>query len=258
MNYGISTGCFFPNTPLTALKEIAKLKVTHCEIFFNTESELKKPYLNKLKKIADENNINIVSIHPYTSAIETFLFFSKYEDKLKDAIKYYERYFKVCKFLGAKYVVFHGCFLRNIYMSDERYTEILNILAKKAREYDVFLSQENVFDYKCGYEKSLKYVFSNSNDDLKFTFDIKQAVRAKQDIYKIIDIMKDRLSHIHISDFTDNKDSLLPLEGNFDFIKFNKYIIENTTAQAMLIEVYEDRYDDVNMLKNSLSFLTSL
>ncbi len=257
MKYGISTGCFFPKTPKEALINLTKIGVKYAEIFINADSELSKEYLLELKKIADEGGVEIVAIHPFTSAIEGFLFFSKfnYVAKLEDSIKFYERYFRACNILGAKYVVFHGSFLDHTHISLERYAQIMNILADKACEYGVYISQENVNKYVSHSKENLEFIYNNTRDNLLFTFDIKQAVRAKEDIYSILNVMKNRLSHVHISDFTESQDSLLPGVGDFDFRKFAEYVKNNTTAKVMLIEVYEDRYDDINSLKKSLEFL---
>ncbi len=257
MKYGISTGCFFPKTPKESLIELAKLGVRHTEIFINADSELSKEYLLELKKIADEAGIEIISIHPFTSAIEGFLFFSRYDyiAKLEDSLKFYERYFRACNILGAKYVVFHGSFLEHTFISLEKYSHIMNVLADKAMEYGVYISQENVNKYVSSTKESLEIIYNNTRDNLLFTFDIKQAVRANEDIYGMLEVIKNRISHIHISDFTFDKDCLLPGEGTFDFKKFKNYIKENTTTTSMLIEVYEDRYSNEKSLKKALEYM---
>ena len=117
MKIGLSTGCFFPQTPVESLEKAGKLGVKYIEIFFNTDSELETEYLEKLKDIIDKYNMTVVSIHPFTSAIETFMFFSIYDYKLDDSVAYYEKYFKACNFLGCKYVVIHGCFNKHSYMN---------------------------------------------------------------------------------------------------------------------------------------------
>ena len=47
---------------------------------------------DRLLEVAHENGIKIISVHPFTSAIETFMFWSKSDYKLEDSIKYYEKY----------------------------------------------------------------------------------------------------------------------------------------------------------------------
>ena len=92
MKIGVSTGCFFPRQTVNALETVALTGAKYTEIFFNTDSELDEEYVYSLKNIADANGIQVVSVHPFTSAIETFMFWAKSDYKLSDSIKYYEKY----------------------------------------------------------------------------------------------------------------------------------------------------------------------
>ena len=96
MNIGVSTGCFFPRQTDNALEAVALTGAKYTEIFFNTDSELDEEYVYKLKNIADANGIQVISVHPFTSAIETFMFWSKSDYKMADSIRYYEKYFRAC------------------------------------------------------------------------------------------------------------------------------------------------------------------
>lgn len=238
MNIGISTGCFFPQETKEAVKHAGEIGAKYIEIFFNTHSELQPEYLNELKGIIDNYGMQVVSIHPYTSAIESFMFFSIYDYKLEDSVKLYEAYFKACNILGCKYVVLHGCLSTYDFMDMERYCRNLNMLSKRAREYGVYISQENVYKFKCGYIENLQKFVKYADKDVKFTFDIKQAVKSRQSIYKILELTKDRISHVHISDFTGRNHSLVPFTGSFNYDRFFKYIKENTKAEAALVELY--------------------
>ncbi len=255
MNIGISTGCFYPEKTKKSLIKVAESGAKYTEIFFNTDSELDENYVRELRKIADENKIKVLSIHPYTSAIETFMFFSKNDYKLADSIKYYEKYFRACQILGAKYVVIHGCYITAEYMTIKRYTNNLNLLSKKAREYGVYISQENVVRFKCGYSDNLLEFVKYADKDIKFVFDLKQAIRAKQDPYQVLDIMGKRISHIHISDSKGNENSLLPGRGTFNLKKLLSYAENRFNIDAALIEVYNENIDSSESLKNSLYFL---
>jgi len=252
---GLSTGCFFPQETIEAVKRAGKLGAKYIEIFFNTHSELKEEYLYKLKKIIDEYGMQVVSIHPYTSAIESFMFFSMHDYKLQDSIELYEAYFKACNILGCKYIVLHGCFTRYDFMDMERYCRNLNELSRKAREYGVYISQENVYKFKCGYIKNIEEFIKYADKDVKFTFDIKQAVKSRQSIYKILDLTKERISHVHISDFTGRKYSLVPFTGSFNYDRFFKYIKENTTAEAALVELYSPMIESDNQLMEAVAKL---
>ena len=89
MKIGISTGCFFPTRTHLALEQAGQLGVKYVEIFFNTDSELELEYVQSLKDIADKYNMEVIAIHPFTSAIETFYFFSYHDYKIPDGIKLY-------------------------------------------------------------------------------------------------------------------------------------------------------------------------
>ncbi len=255
MNIGLSTGCFFPQETSEAVKRAGKLGAKYIEIFFNTHSELREEYLYKLKNIIDEYGMQVISIHPYSSAIESFMFFSMHDYKLQDSIELYEAYFKACNILGCKYIVLHGCFTRYDFMDMKRYCRNLNELSRKAREYGVYISQENVYKFKCGYIKNIEEFVKYADKDVKFTFDIKQAVKSRQSIYKILELTKDRISHVHISDFTGRKYSLVPFTGSFNYDRFFKYIKENTTAEAALVELYSPMIEADKQLMEAVTKL---
>lgn len=255
LKIGISTGCFFPLETTLAVEKAGKLGAKYIEIFFNTHSELKEEYLLKLKSIADKYGMRIISIHPYTSAIESFMFFSKFDYKLNDSIELYEAYFKACNILDCKYVVIHGCLMTYDFMDMKRYCDNLNKLSRKAREYGVYISQENVYNFKCGYITNIEEFLKYADKDIKFTFDIKQAVKSKQSIYKILDLVKDRISHVHISDYKGRTHSLVPFEGSFNFDRFFRYIKDKTTAEAAFVELYSPIIKDDTQLVNTLQKL---
>ena len=255
LKIGLSTGCFFPQTPMESLEKAGQLGVKYVEIFFNTHSELEMEYLDKIKLILDKYEMSVVSIHPYTSAIETFMFFSVYDYKLNDSVVLYEKYFTACNYLGCKYVVIHGCFNKHRYMDMERYCKNLNVLSRKAREYGVYISQENVYKYKCGYIDNIKEFVKYADEDIKFTFDIKQAIKSRQSIYKILELTKNRISHVHISDYKGSKHSLVPFTGSFDYNRFFKYLKENTSAEAALVELYSPAIESDEQLINVIDKL---
>ena len=258
MRIGVSTGCYFPRYTIDALKSVAETGAKVAEIFFNTDSELDESYVKQLKKVADDNGIEIISVHPFTSAIETFMFWSKSDYKLEDSVKYYEKYFKACNILGAKYVVIHGCHASAEYMTIKKYAENLNVLSAKAREYGVFISQENVVKFKCGYIENLKELINYADKDIKFVFDLKQAIRAQQNIYDIIDLMGDRISHIHISDYDGRANSLLPGQGDIDFNALFSYLQGKYNVTTALIEVYNENILPEYNVKNALDFLNNI
>ena len=257
MKIGVSTGCFYPLRTEECLDMVAKSGAKYTEVFFNTDSELEEGYLHALKKSADEKGVQIISVHPFTSAIETFMFFPPSGYKLPDSIRYYEKYFRACQILGAKYVVIHGCHTTAEYMDMKQYSDIMSLLSRRAREYGVYIAQENVVRFKCGYIENLAEFVKYADRDIKFVLDVKQTYRAGQDIGRLLSLMSDRISHLHISDYKNGRDSLLPGSGVFDFadlfIKADTYGVEHA-----LIEVYNDRLGSMEELKESVKFLEKI
>ena len=252
MKIGLSTGCFFPQTPLESLEKAGQLGAKYVEIFFNTYSELEEEYILKLKAVLEKYNMQAVSVHPFTSAIESFMFFSVYDYKLQDSVAMYEKYFRACNMLGCRYVVFHGCFNHHKYMDMQRYCNNLNLLSRKAREYGVYISQENVYKFKCGYIENIKEFLKYADKDILFTFDIKQAIKSRQSVYRILDLVADRISHIHLSDCTGRQHSLMPFEGSFDFDRFFAYIKQNSKAEYSIVELYSHTIKNEQHLAQAL------
>ena len=54
---GISTASYYPEVPEFALKRMAVLGVKAAEVFINAPSELEKPYLRELRRIADRGGV---------------------------------------------------------------------------------------------------------------------------------------------------------------------------------------------------------
>ena len=143
-------------------------------------------------------------------------------------------------------------------MSMEKYAENLNALSRKAREYGVYISQENVVRFKCGYLDNLQEFIRYADNDIRFVFDLKQSVRAKQNPFDIIDLMAERISHIHISDYDDTSNSLLPGQGKVDFSKLFSYLYEKFNVDTALIEVYNENILPDYKVENALDFLQNI
>lgn len=247
---GISTACFYPMYPEEAMKIISGLGVSVCEVFFNCFSELEKPFLKELKAIADDGNISISSVHPFLSAIEGFLFFSSYDRRAKDGIDIYKKIFEAAAYLGANYFVLHGAPKGASFCGIDRYAEGYLALAESAAEFGITLTHENVCrtvsydaDFIRGFRKAL-------NDNVSFTFDLKQCIRADQNPFKMIDAMGSCIKNVHINDYDMvKKECRLPFDGNCDIESVINKLLSVGYNGNFIIEVYSDNYschDDIS------------
>ena len=70
--------------------------------------------------------------------------------------------------------------------------------------------------------------------------------------------MGDRISHVHISDFNDSRNSLLPGQGIFDYGEMFEYISEKYSVEFALIEVYNENITEDYGLSQSLDLLKNI
>ena len=263
MEIGLSTASFYPMDTYKALKHIANFEVKTAEIFFNTFSELELPYISRLKSIAEENNIKITSIHPFTSGMESFMLFSQYKARFYDMAEYYKRYNEAANFLGAKIVVIHGDRIGAI--SDNEYLERFARLMENSEREGVITAQENNFR-----SASPQFILKMKNEiNAKFVFDIKQSLRSGQDPYMVIDAMGENLVHVHLSDsksvsgkndsdaVTDNT-CMLPGRGNFNFLRLFNKLNKIRYSGDIVIEVYKNSYKELSEIKTAYKFCRNL
>ncbi len=257
MNIGISTACFYPETIETAIDVLANNNVSNIEIFFNTYSELKKDYLNLIKQKITDGGITVSSIHPFTCPMEPLYFFSEYNGRFEDGIDQYKMYFETARFIGAKYIVFHGDYY-GTRLPVEQACDRLYKLEQAAREYGVSILLENVSRCESREKKYIAEIKKTLKQNIGFTLDLKQAVRSGYDPFEVFETMGENIKHIHVSDFSQQNDCQLPLNGEFDFVKFFKKLKAIGYDGSILIEVYQDSYNDYSDIINSYNRLKKL
>lgn len=255
MEIGISSATFYPMETERAVDQIIALGFQNVEIFLNSECEFEDSFLNLLKAKLDSSGIRVVSIHPYTSAIEGMYFFTEYPRRVEDGIQFYRKYFRAAERLGAQYFTFHGD--RNITGTNrteipiERHCEVLSRLAKAAGEYGILVAQENVswcMSSKPSYIRALR---ENLGKLIGFTLDLKQAQRTGVPLNEYLDAMGGNLCNIHISDHTETQNCLLPGEGNMDFQDFLGNISRRGYTKSLIIEIYSKNFDDIRQIHSS-------
>ncbi len=250
MEYGISTSCFYPGLLENAVDTIIGWHPPVVEIFVNTVSELAPDFIRGIRRKFSENGSRVVSIHPFTSALEPLLFFSEYERRFHDAVELYKRYFDAAAALGAKYFVFHGD--RRDSEFDWRHGyERFALLDRAARELGVRVVHENVsrcLSCSPDYIRGLREYIG----DVKFVLDLKQCRRGGVEIYDMLDAMGSGLAHLHVSD-ADVERCCLPVgSGAFDFARLVRTLRADGYDGALVVELYRNNYSDVSELRDSI------
>jgi len=255
MEIGISTSCFYPELTELSFERLGKSGIKTIEIFFNTHSEFDSAYISKLKEAADGYGVSVYSAHPYFAGYEHYLFFSKYERRIQEALDYYDYTFERCARLGVKIFSFHGDKVKPLFIEMEAYCEILSKLTRRASQYGITFCQENVFGHRSGDVSFIRGLRDYMRDGINFTLDIKQANRSGAEPLDMLRAMGSRLRHIHINDYTHEQDCLLPGRGDFDYNKLFDAVKALDYNGNMIIEVYSNNYDDPGDVIASHSFL---
>lgn len=243
---GISTACYYPEDTFLSFEQVLSADVKICEVFMNSLQELEKSNLKRYTEKLNDCGAKVVSFHPYTSAFESLLFFSEYDKRMNDGIELYKRFFEGAAILGAKYFVFHGernvpTFSRGL-SDDETIVRAYTTLIETARSFGLVFTQENVNNHRSHSPEFIKKL-KNLVPELRYTFDLKQAFRAKQNYADIISEMGDRLCHIHINDFGEHE-CCLPFTGNADLEDVKKRLSEINYSGDYILEVYRASFCD--------------
>lgn len=254
MKIGVSTACFYPEETETALEKLSMAGINAFEIFFNADCELRGEIYGKIRSTVLENNLSVLSVHPYTSAVETMSLFGDYPRRLAEITDTYKRYFEIMNELGAKVFVLHGA-LKSAICSMELYFERYSLLYEEGKRWGVTVAQENVSYCKGGSLEFLKEMKSTLKENCGFVLDVKQALRGRIDPFEIMDTLGDSLVHFHLSDHTDSSDCVPVGKGNFDFLRFVEAVKRTGSSGNIILELYRSGFGDIKELKESIEYM---
>ena len=180
MDIGVSTACLYPLETEKALYELAERGVKNVEIFVNSIDELEGQVLVELRRIIGEYGMNVLSMHPFSSPMETLFLFGDYPRRTEYLIDIYKRYFEVMAEIGAGVFVLHGAILSSK-VPDERYMERYLRLFRLAKEFGVTVAQENICYCKSSSVRFIEDMIGQLGDEVRFVVDLKQARRSNVD-----------------------------------------------------------------------------
>ena len=245
MKCGISTACLYPMDTLEALRQVAALGPSCAEVFLNTFSELDPAYVNALCRTREAAGLNVLSVHPFSSEMEPFLFFSGYEPRFEDGLRLYRRYFEVCRQLGAKLLVLHGNRSGRTEIPMERYAQRFSRLCQEGEQYGITVAQENVGRCQCGHPENIRLLRQYATVPVHFVLDLKQSRWTGTDPLEMAQAMgPENIVHLHLSDSDSASDCILPGRGQFDFGAFFSKLSSGGFSGNAVIELYRDGYKD--------------
>ncbi len=258
MQWGISTACLYPMLLEKSFSTLFSMGFRTYEVFLNTCSEMRKEYLRKLKKMADDSKSIILSVHPFTSGYENFLLFSDYKRRFFDGLEFYRRYLNACNVLGAHILVLHGRRSDKISISDEEFFERYMRLYELGQQFGVTVAQENVNCYCSDSPDFIRKMRLACGENCAFVFDVKQAIRGKIDPYELCASMGEKLCHVHINDNSVSSDCLLPGFGSMDYQKLMCELKGFGYDGCLMIEVYRKSFGELSELTAAGKTVNSL
>lgn len=254
---GISSGCYYPDLTENIIADIYKAGISTVELFINTHSEMSDEYLSEILKKFEFYGIRIGSVHPFSSFAESMLFFSDYPRRFADGLEMYDRFFEICKFMGADVLNFHGL-NSNKNVPFEKYCEVYATLFEHAKKFDVIFSQENVRNTFCGNLDFIGRLSDHLGNEVRFTFDIKQAHMMGYDPLEFVKRISDKLCLVHINDFDENNNCLLPGAGKFEIDKLVSYLKRSDYRGNYIIEVYSSNYSDKSEIVDAVQYIKKI
>ncbi len=258
MKVGLSTAAFYGRWETEeAAAEMAKLKLDCAEVFLQTQSEYTTDFGAKVRRNLGE--IPCTSIHPLGTPFENALI-ARSPRQRQDARDVLRRVMDAGAALGAKIYVHHGrhsprCEVLPWDMG--RNTEMIAIIAEEGAPRGITASWENV----CWCQLTTPQRVLEAKrllPDVRFTLDIKQAMKAGCDPVEFVLAMGENLCNVHICDWNEAGKLCLPGEGAFDFVRFTCALRAVNYDGPVILEPYLALIESDEGLARSIAFIKDI
>lgn len=228
-----------------------------CEIFLETHSEYSGDFGSLVKtRLGD---VPCVSVHAKGTQFEPDLFGRSLRQR-QDALRILRGVLDAGKALGASYYVWHGSPGLTGPVTVERINHLgewFPLYQQEAAQRGLEILWENVS--WCALRKSehiaaLREVVPN----IRFTLDVKQAMRAGEDPFAMLTAMGEDVRHVHVLDWDASGKLCLPGQGTLDFRRLMGMLRDMDYAGSVIIEPYPELAMDEDALRRSMDFLRNL
>lgn len=261
MKVGVSTASLFMRKyNEEALPLLDGLGIKTAEVFLTSFSEYGKAFGEVLAQ--KKGKIRVNSVHALNTEFEPQLF-SAHPRVKEDAYYWAEKVLEGANALGAPYYTFHGTSrVKKASRSGEQdnfpaMIKGFQTLSDFCEKRGVKLCLENVewstYNRLGVFEKLAKEI-----PNLGGVLDIKQARISEYPYEKYLEEMGKRLTHVHISDIDEKGKIRLPGQGVFDFQTLVKRLQDIGFDGALLIEVYQNDYEQEDELKTACDFVNEI
>lgn len=258
MRLGLSTSAFYGRweTEESALA-ISRMGLDCAEVFLQTRSEYTREFARCVRERL--GGVPCTSVHPLGTPFENALI-SRSPRQRRDARDVLCSVLDAAAELGSGMYVHHGrhsprCEVLPWKMSAN--AEMIGIISEEAKERGMFVAWENVS--WCQLISPQRVLEAKDVlPDVRFTLDIKQAMKSGYDPSAFARAMGGRLANVHICDWDEAGKLCLPGEGCFDFKAFLSVLDEVGYDGPVIIEPYLALIGSDGALAGSISYMKEM
>ena len=258
MLLGLSTGAFYGRwEPEEAASHIAGMGLECCEVFLQTFSEYTREFARDVRERL--GGTACTSVHPLGTEFENGMF-SQSARRRRDTMDVFCRVLDAGAELGASMYVYHGRFAprREAHpWNAQANAEVLALMGEEAKARGMTVAWENVEWCQLTDEDRVRET-RRLMPSLRFTLDIKQAMRAGRDPFEMARAMGDALVNVHVCDWDERGKLCLPGEGTFDFAGFLALLRELRYGGPVIFEPYLGLIKSEEALENSIAYLREM
>ena len=254
MQLGLSTAAFYGRFETEeAAAYMSRLPIDCAEVFLQSASEYNASFAAEVKK--NLNGIPCTSVHPLGHH-ENFMA-QRPKRQMQDAFDTFLRILDAGAQLGAKTYVYHGRHtpqLSALKWDMAWNAQALCTMCEEAQKRGMTIAWENVFWCQLT-EPSRALEAKKILPQVRFTLDIKQAMRAGCDPVEFAYAMDKQLCNVHVCDWDEKGNLCLPGEGVFDFERLFMALNDIGYDGPVILEPYLKIIRSDEALQASLEYL---
>ena len=217
MRLGLSTAAFYGRWETeAAAAHMARLPIDCSEAFLETPSEYTREFGGLVRQ--NLGPVACTSVHPMGTQFENQLH-SLSARQRGDALDVLRRVLDAAAALGAQTYVYHGrstAMLRALPWNLPDNLAVISRMQEEASARGITIAWENVCWCQLTTARRVREA-RQAAPWLRFTLDIKQAMRAGEDPVAMAREMGEGLCNVHVCDWDSQGKLCLPGEGSFDF-----------------------------------------
>ena len=257
MKLGLSTAAFYGRWETEeAAAQMAKLPIDCAEVFLQSQSEYSTSFASLVRR--NLAGTACTSVHPL----------GEYENhmarrsarQMRDAFDQFRRVLDAGAAMGAGTFVYHGRhtpMLSPLPWDLAWNVEAIAPMCEEAAQRGMAVGWENVFWCQLTTPQRVREA-RRALPQVRFTLDIKQAIRAGCDPIDFVQAMGDRLCNVHVCDWREDGALCLPGEGVYDFAALFAALQAAGYDGPVILEPYWKMIKSDEALLRSIAYLRHL